>query len=527
MSSQVESINIPTTNVTTKPFSPTEKITLDLEKTSLNGSSIIAPAAELSNTSTPTPPDSSSQLDSGVESEPLETNEIVNTDEPTVTEGRQVLTMRALVSSREAGVIIGKSGHNVANIRESTGCKAGVSKVVPGVNERILTISGKLDSIAKAYKIVVKHLIDNPIETIRMGAHPECSSVRLLVSHQLMGSVIGKAGARIRDIQEESGVRIVVGKEMLPQSTERVIELYGIAEGIETAVKHIGQCILMDIERGAGTILYTPENALRIRNRSSFVDDEGIIPNTMNRRGSRRGSMLSEDMMGLMGNGGRRRSSVMSRNNGFLPGMSAPSIAGSVTSNDHIPSSAASNASGSSYNGYNGASRMSISSSYSKMVGSGSYHYGHSSTPSIASSTISTHSSVLPAHEHPLTVLSSSVEASDPLIKTQTIAIPADMIGCVIGKGGSFINQVRRASGARLRIDELQEGQSNRIVTISGVDKSTQRALNMLNCQLESENQRRLSCYSEDGSIVSSAGSMNLNNNIVQNNSMTTVLEEP
>lgn len=40
------------------------------------------------------------------------------------------LTLRAIVSSKEAGVIIGKSGKNVADLRDETGVRAGVSKVV-------------------------------------------------------------------------------------------------------------------------------------------------------------------------------------------------------------------------------------------------------------------------------------------------------------------------------------------------------------------------------------------------------------
>ena len=49
------------------------------------------------------------------------------------------LTLRALVSTKEAGVIIGKGGKNVAELREVTGVKAGVSKVVQGVHDRVLT----------------------------------------------------------------------------------------------------------------------------------------------------------------------------------------------------------------------------------------------------------------------------------------------------------------------------------------------------------------------------------------------------
>ena len=70
------------------------------------------------------------------------------------------LTLRAIVSSKEAGVIIGKAGKNVADLRDETGVKAGVSKVVPGVHDRVLTVTGELQGISKAYAIVAKGLLE-------------------------------------------------------------------------------------------------------------------------------------------------------------------------------------------------------------------------------------------------------------------------------------------------------------------------------------------------------------------------------
>ena len=70
------------------------------------------------------------------------------------------MTLRAIVSSKEAGVIIGKAGKNVADLREETGVKAGVSKVVQGVHDRVLTVTGNLEGISKAYAIVAKGLLE-------------------------------------------------------------------------------------------------------------------------------------------------------------------------------------------------------------------------------------------------------------------------------------------------------------------------------------------------------------------------------
>src|SRR3978361_31520 len=70
------------------------------------------------------------------------------------------LTLRAIVSSKEAGVIIGKAGANVADLRDETGVRAGVSKVVPGVHDRVLTVTGALRGIAKAYGLVARGLLE-------------------------------------------------------------------------------------------------------------------------------------------------------------------------------------------------------------------------------------------------------------------------------------------------------------------------------------------------------------------------------
>lgn len=71
-----------------------------------------------------------------------------------------LLTLRAIVSSKEAGVIIGKAGKNVADLRDETGVKAGVSKVVQGVHDRVLTVTGGLQGCSRAYSIVAKGLLE-------------------------------------------------------------------------------------------------------------------------------------------------------------------------------------------------------------------------------------------------------------------------------------------------------------------------------------------------------------------------------
>ena len=65
-----------------------------------------------------------------------------------------------------------------------------------------------------------------------------------------MGTIIGRQGLKIKHIQDVSGVRMVAQKEMLPQSTERIVEVQGTPEGIQRAIWEICKCLVDDWQRG-------------------------------------------------------------------------------------------------------------------------------------------------------------------------------------------------------------------------------------------------------------------------------------
>lgn len=60
------------------------------------------------------------------------------------------LHVRAIISSAEAATVIGKGGENVSQIRRMAGAKCTVSEYSRGAVERILTVSGLVDAVAKA-----------------------------------------------------------------------------------------------------------------------------------------------------------------------------------------------------------------------------------------------------------------------------------------------------------------------------------------------------------------------------------------
>ncbi|PLB45687.1 polyC-binding proteins alphaCP-1 [Aspergillus steynii IBT 23096] len=319
---------------------------------------------------------------------------------------QSTLTLRAIVSSKEAGIIIGKAGKNVADLRDETGVKAGVSKVVPGVHDRVLTVTGPLHGTARAYALVAKGLLEGAPQmgmggiVSNNGTHP----VRLLISHNQMGTIIGRQGLKIKHIQDASGVRMVAQKEMLPQSTERIVEVQGTPEGIEKAVWEIGKCLIDDWQRGTGTILYNP--AVRASVGSGPVNNSGA-------------------------------SSTSSTGNGY--------------------SSRPYNRTG------NGADFSDQSGGYSRR-----------SNPDISN------------RGFPL------VTEDGEEIQTQNISIPADMVGCIIGRGGTKITEIRRSSGARISIAKAPHDETGeRMFTIMGSAQANEKALYLLYENLEAEKTRR------------------------------------
>lgn len=59
------------------------------------------------------------------------------------------LHVRAIISGPEAATLIGKGGENVGVIRKQSGAKCTVSEYSRGAVERILTVSGQVEAIAK------------------------------------------------------------------------------------------------------------------------------------------------------------------------------------------------------------------------------------------------------------------------------------------------------------------------------------------------------------------------------------------
>ncbi|XP_072364985.1 poly(rC)-binding protein 3 isoform X3 [Scyliorhinus torazame] len=65
------------------------------------------------------------------------------------------------------------------------------------------------------------------------------------------------------------------------------------------------------------------------------------------------------------------------------------------------------------------------------------------------------------------------------------LTIPNDLIGCIIGRQGSKINEIRQMSGAQIKIANATEGSTERQVTITGSPANISLAQYLINASLE------------------------------------------
>lgn len=180
------------------------------------------------------------------------------------------INLRILVSAKEAGCLIGQGGAVIHSIKEETHTRAGISKLNPGSQERILTISGGLDNVADALTRFCKILSASSANNLfsysyfplkRLTQTPivpgTTSLLRLIIPNAQMGTLIGSKGARIKKIQSSFNVLMVASNSFLPGSNEREVEIQGAVENIQEALGTILRCLLEDVS-SVGITYYVP-----------------------------------------------------------------------------------------------------------------------------------------------------------------------------------------------------------------------------------------------------------------------------
>ncbi|KAA0187616.1 hypothetical protein HAZT_HAZT009629 [Hyalella azteca] len=144
--------------------------------------------------------------------------------------------LKILVPSVASGAIIGKGGETIAQLQKETGARVKMSKAndfYPGTSERVCLITGNVDAILTVLTFVMEKIKEKPDPNAKVDFDGKNSAdrekqLKILVPNSTAGMIIGKAGAYIKQIKEESGAYVQISQKAKDQSlAERCITIIG------------------------------------------------------------------------------------------------------------------------------------------------------------------------------------------------------------------------------------------------------------------------------------------------------------
>uniref|UniRef100_A0A674NFV1 Zgc:110045 n=1 Tax=Takifugu rubripes TaxID=31033 RepID=A0A674NFV1_TAKRU len=303
-------------------------------------------------------------------------------------------------------------------------------------------------------------------------------TLRLLMHGKEVGSIIGKKGETVKKMREESGARINISEGSSP---ERIVTITGATEAIFRAFAMIAQKFEEDISAAMSNSSVTSKPPVTLRlvfpgsQCGSLIGKGGSkikeIRETTGAQVQVAGDMLPDSTERAVTISGtpqaitqcvRHICSVMLESP--PKGATIPYRPKAVTVGVHAVLAPQQSAHVSSPMGV-------INSNFLPTLQLTKLHQlamQHIPLPSLGQS-------------------NPTFPGLDPSAPTssQEMAIPNDFIGCIIGRQGSKINEIRQVSGAHIKIASTTDGSAVRQVTITGSPASINVAQYLINASLE------------------------------------------
>jgi transcription antitermination factor NusA-like protein len=385
------------------------------------------------------------------------------------------------------GSIIGKKGDIVKRFREESGAKINITD--GSCPERIVTVIGTSKAILKAFTLICAKF-EEDLEALVTPSIPRPPiTFRLVVPASQCGSLIGKGGSKIKEIREITGASIQVASEMLPNSTERAVTISGGSEAITQCIYNICNIMAESPPKGP-TIPYKPQQF-------SVPPPSPVSPTL---------SCQSDSPM------------VMSSSTSYVsppphcPPVSLPMQIDSIQvlppmfSQQALP-----------FPQISPCLRYSSFPAPHQTMYSLALHPGHEQSPMKQGLPPQVQycpqvpelgkGGMLPpgglSHINGLTGFGPGVLNPAALAalsgmgrganthQTHEMTVPNEIIGCVIGKGGSKIAEIRQISGAMIRISNCEDRDApanlDRTITISGNCESVALAQYLINMRISME----------------------------------------
>lgn len=168
--------------------------------------------------------------------------------------------LRILVHGDVVGAIIGRSGSTIKTITQQTRARIDVHREEsPEHQEKVITINGAPENCSEAcFKII--EVVQNEMNAKFDATNdPERDiTLKILASSNLIGRLIGKSGATIKKIMEQTSTRINISTNGITESTgEHTIVVVGKLEYIRQAERLISSKLRAAYMSDMNTSLHT------------------------------------------------------------------------------------------------------------------------------------------------------------------------------------------------------------------------------------------------------------------------------
>ncbi|KAM9083913.1 far upstream element-binding protein 3 isoform 4-T4 [Megaptera novaeangliae] len=188
---------------------------------------------------------------------------------------RAVITEEFKVPDKMVGFIIGRGGEQISRIQAESGCKIQIASESSGIPERPCVLTGTPESIEQA-----KRLLGQIVDRCRNGPgfHNDIdgnSTIQeILIPASKVGLVIGKGGETIKQLQERTGVKMVMIQDgPLPTGADKPLRITGDPFKVQVSVPRFAVGIVIGRN---GEMIKKIQNDAGVR--IQFKPDDGISP---------------------------------------------------------------------------------------------------------------------------------------------------------------------------------------------------------------------------------------------------------
>ena len=201
--------------------------------------------------------------------------------------GANASTEVIMVPDKMVGLIIGRGGEQITRLQAESGCKIQMAQDSAGMPERQCTLTGMPHSIQQA-KSSIERIIANegngPGPRGPGMGHPGGGGgfFEMMVPGHKVGLIIGKGGEMIKQLQEQSGAKIVIIQDTPEAAVEKPLRITGSPEAVEIAKGLVTDILNQNDERDMGF-------GGRGRGRGGGMRGRGAFPGRGGRGGGRGG----------------------------------------------------------------------------------------------------------------------------------------------------------------------------------------------------------------------------------------------